>query len=36
MDAGDTIRLIIAIVLGYALLFLTMWLFRRKKKDRKN
>lgn len=31
MQTGDTLILIIAIVAGYATLFLTMWLFRKKK-----
>ena len=31
MNIQDTLKLIIAIVIGYALLFLTMWLFRSKK-----
>jgi len=34
MEAGDTLRLVIAIIAGYAVLFLTMWLFKNKKEAR--
>ncbi|MEK6886033.1 MAG: hypothetical protein AABX17_03645 [Nanoarchaeota archaeon] len=36
MELNDTLRLIAAIVIGYAVLFLTMWIFKNKnKKDKK-
>jgi hypothetical protein len=33
MTTIDIIKLIGAIILGYAVLFFVMWLFRKKKKD---
>ena len=35
MELNDTIRLIAAIVIGYAVLFLTMWIFKNKNKKNK-
>jgi len=35
MEAIEIIKLIGAIVLAYIVLFLTMWLFKRKKKEDK-
>ena len=35
MELNDTLRLIAAIVIGYAVLFLTMWIFKNKNKKNK-
>ena len=35
MDQANTIRLIIAIVIGYGLLFLVLWIFSRKENKKK-
>ncbi len=36
MEAVDIWKLVGAIVLAYVLIFLTMWLFKRKKKEDKS
>jgi hypothetical protein len=35
METMDILKLITAIVLGYAIMVITMWLFRDKSKDKK-